>query len=235
MFISQFFSHLSSVYKISEQQLGILVPYPEINTPAFDRTQFSPSDFSTIYNNFFVLARAYYPNLRWSILLDSKSYTDEEWSNWEYRSLLPYLEGIEKTYVQSFWLQWFPWMSEDGKIKLFSMRFILPMSLIQEASQALWTKKIWLNTGTIGRMYSPEMRISPSERLQLLNSLVMYMRVLKLRWYTPFANIFSQNNLALESENTDWSYTQSKEDLMALWEFMKRVHKSSLKVGFYDQ
>lgn len=233
--IQLFFSLLSSTYNVSEKQLGLIVPYPEINTPAFDRTNFEASDFSAIINNFFRIARLYYPNLRWSILLDSKSYKDDDWGNWEYVSLLPYLNGIDKTYIQSFWLQGFPWMTEDGKTKFFSMRSILPMNLIQEGSVALGTKKIWLNTGTVGRIYTPTTRIAPSERSLTLNSLLMYMRVLKLRWYTPFANIFSQNNLSVDGENTDWSYIQSKEDLTVFWEFIKRAHKSSIKVGFYDQ
>ena len=233
--ISFLFSQLSKVHKISEEQLGMIVPYPEINTPAFDRSNFSPSDFSKIYNRFFVLAREYYPTLRGSILLDTKSYEDDSWDSWTQSSLQPYLSGIEKTYVHSFWLQGFPWMSEDGKTKVMSMRKLLPLNLIDEASKILGTKNIWLNTGTIWRIYTSDTRIEPNERWQTLNSLLMYMRVLKLRWYTPLINIFSQNNLSRSGEQTDWSYTQSKEDLTIFGEFLRRAHASKIQVWFFDQ
>lgn len=91
-------------------------------------------------------------------------------------------------------------MSEDGKTKVMSMRKVLPLNLIDEASKILGTKNIWLNTGTIWRIYTSDTRIEPNERWQTLNSLLMYLRVLKLRWYTPIINIFSQNNLDRNSE-----------------------------------
>jgi hypothetical protein len=115
------------------------------------------------------------------------------------------------------------------------MRKLLPMNLIDEASKILNTKNIWINTGTIGSIYTREIRLLPSERLQTLNSLIMYMRVLKLRGYTPMIHIFSQNNLDRDNDNTDWSYTQSKEDLTIFGEFLRRAHGSSIEVWFYDQ
>lgn len=233
--IASMFSQLLNIHKITEKQLGMIVPYPEINTPAFDRTNFVPSDYSKLFNSFISIARQYYPALRWSILLDTKSYADDTWHSWTQSSLLPYLSGIEKSYVHSFWLQGFPWMSEDGKTKVMSMRKVLPLNLIDEASKILGTKNIWLNTGTIWRIYTSDTRIEPNERWQTLNSLLMYLRVLKLRWYTPVINIFSQNNLDRNSENIDWSYTQSKEDLTVFGEFLRRAHASKIQVWFFDQ
>lgn len=234
-YIDLFFSELVSPMNISEKQLWLIVPYPEINTPAFDRTDFFPSDFAPLVNQFFSIAQKHYPNLRWSILLDSKSYATDDWEFWEYASFKPYLDGLDTKYISSFWLQWFPWMSEDGTSTFFSMRSILPQNLLQEAASLLKTKNVWLNTGTIWRAYADSLRVSPALRWKMLNSLTMYLRSLKLHWYTPMVHIFSENNLFVEGENTDWSYTQSKEDMAYLWEFIKRVQKSWIKVGFYDQ
>jgi hypothetical protein len=59
---------------ITEDKLGILVPYPEINTPAFNRSGFVPEDLPLLVNNFFTIVKKYYPNAKGSILLDAKSY-----------------------------------------------------------------------------------------------------------------------------------------------------------------
>lgn len=232
--IEALFATLRDTYHVSEKELGLVVPYPEINTPAFSRKDFYPKDFSTIVNRFFSLARKYYPTLRGSILLEGKTYTGDNWEEWGYYSFAPYLEGIDTNYIQSFWIQGFPWMSEE-RVKFFNFRTFLPKSLIDEASILLKTKNIWINTGTIGSMYSQSNSISSLERTQILNGLLLYMRYLKLKWYRPFVHIFSQNNLTRDDDFTDWSYLQSSEQLKVFADFLRKAHRSWIKVGFYDE
>lgn len=44
------FSMIKNDRKVTEDKLGIMIPYPEINTPAFDRTNFVPTDLPTLVN-----------------------------------------------------------------------------------------------------------------------------------------------------------------------------------------
>lgn len=233
-YIDLLFFHLAHTHHIEKKQLWLIVPYPEINTPAFSRENFLPTDFPWLVNNFFQIVQKYYPDLRWSILLDSKTYEGTTWSNGKYLSLKPYVEWIESKYVESFWLQGFPWISEDGKQKSTNVRTFLPASIIFEASGFLKTRKVWFNTGTIGRKYSGSIQMSPNERARTMNALLSFTRYLKQRGYTSTIHIFGKNNSSIPFDTTDWSYLQSVSHTDILRDFIKKAHDQGTWVGFFD-
>ena len=90
-----------------------------------------------------------------------------------YPSFSPYILGINPEHIQSFGLQGFPWVSNDGSNKVYNPTTFLPTNLAAEAADILGTKNIWLNTGTMKRSYtSNTVNTSPTERSTILNGIL---------------------------------------------------------------
>jgi hypothetical protein len=232
-YLEELFATLRHTYLIWESDLGILVPYPEINTPAFDRTGFSPRDFGPLVNDFFRTARISYPNARGSLLLDAKSYDGNTW-NGEQRSLSPYLKNINPSYIESFWLQGFPWVSPDGKTKIYNPIKYLPLPILEEAALTLWVKKVWLNTGTLSKKYKNNpIPVSTAERKRMLDLTVILARRLKSMGYDPMVHIFAEEKYHLHPEGNDWSYS-TKQDKTILSNFQTTLKKAEIEYGTFD-
>ncbi len=235
------FSKLKNDRNITEDKLGIIVPYPELNTPAFDRTGFVPGDFSVLVNNFFSSIRKYYPTLRGGLLLDSQSYDVwESWGQGSYDSFLPYISGINPAYIQTFWIQWFPWISTDGRSQSYNPSEFLPTAITEEAANVLQTRNVWMNTGTMKRKYqSRTIAITPEERTTELAGVMSQAMLLQSHGYDVLVHLFAQDKFGTEEE-TDWSYIENPDDGIlspheqVLKTFIEAATWKWIKIGLFD-
>ncbi len=132
------FSMLKNNRNIPESKIGMIVPYPEINTPAFNRANFVPENLPTMVNIFFDSIKKFYPNVQGGLLLDSKSYDiGKSWGQGGYTSFAPYLMGIKYGHIQTFGIQGFPWASNDASIKVYDPAVFIPNNLTEEAANIL--------------------------------------------------------------------------------------------------
>lgn len=197
-----------------EKNLGIFVPYPEVNTSAWNRKNFTPEDFPGMVNDFFSTAKKYYPNIQGSLLLDSKTYPVDD-INWEHgalQSFTPYITGISSEHIQSFGLQGFPWAGEHGQDADYDAQTFLPANLATQAATILNTKSIWFNTGTFREMYAiGNTPVSPPERTQIFQTIFKQADIIIAQGFTIWMNIFAENKMNTD-EKTDWSYLDAKQN-----------------------
>lgn len=226
---------------LTEDKLGLIVPYPEINTPAFNRANFVPTDLPILVNQYFDVVRKYYPNARGGLLLDGKSYDiGKSWGQGEYKSYAPYISGIKPGYISTFGVQWFPWVSADGNIKSYEPTVFLPTSLAKEAADLLSIKKIWFNTGTMKRSYPANpVYTSAEERTVMMGGIVNQGKSLVSQWYSVLIHIFAENKFQM-GEWVDWSYIENASDgVLAPHEwvfasFIEWLKGSTIQVWIYD-
>lgn len=199
---------------VTEKNLGIIVPYPEINTSAWNRKNFTTEDFPGMVNDFFETAKKYYPNVQGSLLLDSKTYpiNDANWERGALTSFAPYVTGISAKHIQSFGLQGFPWADEHGQDADYDAKTFLPANLATEAATILGTKSIWFNTGTFREMHAiGSTPISPAGRTQTFQTIFKQADIILSQGFTMWMNIFAENKMGVE-EKTDWSYLDTKQN-----------------------
>lgn len=239
--LDSLFSLLKWARWLTEDKLWLIVPYPEINTPAFNRANFVPTDLPILVNQYFDVVRKYYPNARWGLLLDGKSYdVNKTWGQGEYKSYAPYVTGIKPGYISTFWVQGFPWVSSDGSIKSYDPNVFLPISLAKESANLLSVNKIWFNTGTMKRSYpwSP-VNTSAEERQSMVNGIINQWNSLKNQGFDVMIHIFAENKFQM-GEWVDWSYIENASDWVlspheaVFASFVSQAQNSNLNTGIYD-
>ena len=235
------FSKIKNDRKVTEDKLGLMVPYPEINTPAFNRANFVPENLPTMVNIFFDSIKKSYPNVKGGLLLDAKSYdVDKSWGQGVARSFAPYVTGIKPGYIQTFGLQGFPWASNDASVKVYDPTVFLPTGITAEAANILGTKNIWFNTGTMKRQYPTNtVNVSPAERTTTYNGIINQATALQSQGYTMMVHIFAQDKFSM-GEGIDWSYIENASDgVLSAHEgvfatFLKQTQSKGIKVGLFD-
>lgn len=210
--ITSYFQTLKNL-GLTDEQMGVWVPFPEANLPYWNRNNATPEDFGIIVNKYLRAGRQSFPKLRGSVMLNSATYSadDFDWSRGEYLSLVPYVKAIDKNLVESFGLQGFPWMppANVGGAGIFDASEFINYKLAQEAADALGVKKIWFNTGTFGNKYvgdtTKQTLVTPERRTDVLNGILVQANELKNKGYDVSINLFSQDKSQTD-EATDWSY-----------------------------
>jgi hypothetical protein len=210
--IKQFFAELKH-QGISDSEMGVWVPFPEANLPYWNHQSVKPEDFGLVVNRYVKLMKKEFPKAHASILLNSASYdnSDFDWTNEEYISLLPYVKKIDKTLINSFGMQGFPWSPRAGSSALnqFDASRFLNADLAIEAAEYLGIKNIWLNTATFMSKYTLDeesrVDIDPATRQSILMSIKDEAKKIQARGYTVSINLFAENK-SNASEETNWSY-----------------------------
>ncbi len=234
--LKKIFSKLKYTYNISVEDIGVLVPYPEINTPAFERQGFQPEDFSPMINSFFETVREVYPTVEGWILLDSKTYSVWAWWwEWSFSSFMPYIQNITPGTLNRFWIQGFPWVSNDGSIEAYDPKEYLPLGITLEASKFLGVESIWYNTGVMKKKYKKNtITLSHTTTDQILENTLKQATELKKKWYGVFINIFAQDKFD-HYEVTDWSFLGTGEHQDVLKKFIFWATDRSVAVSIYDK
>lgn len=224
--------------------IGEWAPYPEINAPIWDKRGFFPGDFSIMVNRFFPILRERYPGAKGTILMNAASYdpSDTKWANARYVDFLPYIQDIIPRTVESFGIQGFPWKSGKRDEDVVSMSPDAFLHVERAASAAKWlgVGRIWINSGTFGKMNQGGTLLSctPAERAIVLGGLLRNARQLKREGYTVSINLFAEDKIRT-SEHIDWSYGDLNDRnnplRNVLFSFTKKNDALGIGLSYFNQ
>ncbi|MDD5083652.1 MAG: hypothetical protein PHT88_01775 [Candidatus Moranbacteria bacterium] len=231
---------------VTDDMMGIWVPFPEANLPYWNHENATPKDFSVIVNKYLGTLKKEFPQAKGSVLLNSATYDNEDfnWESGEYVSLVPYVSGIKKGLVDSFGIQGFPWAPPAGseRVGLFDAREYLNARLAMEAADTLEVKDIWFNTGSFSSKYTLDEKmtiaVDPGKRKDVLNGILSEVISAQKKGYSVWLNIFAENKSQL-AEATDWSYwsdTDQASDLnrSVFVDFMVKAKDIDIPVSLFD-
>jgi hypothetical protein len=230
---------------VADDQMGVWVPFPEANLPYWNRTNVKPNDFAPVANRYLGIYKRAFPAAKGSVLLNSATYEspDFQWNEEKYISLAKYAEHLDKTLVDSFGLQGFPWSppTTSGGGQLHAYNF-LNYKIAQEAADIIGTKNIWFNTGTFSQKYTLDpintVRVTPLQRMDILNDILGQAKKLKEGGYNVSINIYSPDR-SDDIEATDWSYLSKDNDGSVkhesiLIDFVSKLNQNKIGVSFYN-
>lgn len=229
---------------VDPQLEQIWIPYPEINTPTWNKQGFSVGDFGKMIRDFDWAMKVASPNSKMGILLNSKSYNNPgaKWENGEYASFGPYLEKIPQGSVDFLVVQGFPWTSgadQQEEISLLDPHDFIKPDLIVEAAKKLEVGEIWINTGTFRKIYADdskkEKQMSAEARKQILTAIINVGREIKDKGFLTRIHLFAQDK-STDKEAVDWSYSlgTKNEHEKALFDFIWGVYDSGLEFSVFD-
>lgn len=230
------FTLLRDTYSIPSEDIWMIVPYPEINTPAYKRLWFQPQDFSGLVNRFFKEIKSVYPSIRSGLLLDSKSYAiNENWGDGSFESFLPYIQDIPPGTIDSFGIQGFPWVSNNQKIQAYDPKIYLPFGITDEAARKLSVKSVWMNTGVMRKKYQNNtVIITPETSEKILFDTLAHAKLFQDKGYTLLVNIFAQNKFQ-HYEATNWSFLGDIRYEKVFERFLLRAETDKIEIGIYDK
>lgn len=242
--VNAYFQRLKAA-GITEQTMGTWVPFPESNTPAWNNKDTEPRDFALCVNRYLGALRKYFPTTRTSILLNATTYepTDLEYNNGDYLSLIPYLQNLDKSLVNSLGIQGFPFVSRASQERreIFKAEEFLQPDLAIDAAKELRTRDIWFNTGSFAAKYTNsdqnKVMISPNERKAVLAGILETTKSLQnyqQNEYRVSINLFSEDK-AYANEATDWSYFQTADHEAVLRDFLRKAEDEEIPVSLYDK
>lgn len=244
--IEDFFKQLKA-NEVTKEMIGTWVPFPEANLPYWNRANATPQQFSSVVNKYLRILKKYYPDAKGSVLLNSATYesTDFNWENGEYVSLKPYVENLDKTLVNSFGIQGFPWRSpatqKEARTIYDANEFINP-PLVTEAANILGTNEVWINTGSFSSKYTLDSNsivfVDPSTRKSIMNSITAQALKLKAQGFNIKINLFSEDKSSTE-EATNWSYWGNYNDLedpniYIFKDFVKKLNENNIELSLFD-
>jgi hypothetical protein len=232
---------------ITDQQMGIWVPFPEANLPYWNRNNAKAEDFGDMVNIYLTIAKTSFPKMHASVMLNSATYSadDFDWARGEYISLIPYVKNIKKGLVQSFGLQGFPWAPPANQAGpgIFDASEFLNHKLAQEAADAMGVKEIWFNTGTFGLKYAGDAtrarEVDPERRTDVLNGILSQAQTLKEKGYKVSIHLFAEDK-GSTTEATDWSYFGNDTVLTSpaspvFANFASRLNQNDIEFWLFDR
>lgn len=236
-----FFGKLSAL-GVTERELGIWIPYPEINTPAWDRNGFSETMFPGMVSDFFFLARRTFPDIRTGLLLNARSYDigDTDWGDPRAGGFLPYLFGMEPGEAEVLVVQGFPWLpSSGGEAGAFldPREFLVPDATV-DAALRLGVSEVWVHTGTFGEAYAGtegRVTLSPAERERTLRGIEDVLLGIRDRTgLKTTLSLFAKDKSGTD-EAVDWSYDIAPDGEEGfLRPFLRRVSESGIRIMIFD-
>lgn len=230
---------------VTDQMMGMWVPFPEPNTPSWNNKDTEPRDFAKCVNKYLGKLKQYFPGAKGSVLLNATTYepNDIDWENGDYISLSQYVDAIDKDLVTSVGIQGFPWVSnaQQRKRTIFNADEFLQPDLVIGMAQVLRTRDIWINSGTFASKYTNDptktVELSINERKALLNGILevaVNIREYQQNEYRVSINLFSEDKSAT-TEATDWSYFGDVESQAVLREFLARANEAEIPISLYDK
>jgi hypothetical protein len=228
---------------ITDQQMGMWVPFPEANVPYWNHDNALPEDFGTNVSIFLNTMKATFPQAKGSILLNSVTYApeDKEWANGNYQSLIPYVRSIDKKVIDSIGVQGFPWMSpnnpEQPALRLFTASKFLGTDFAIELGEFMNKKDIWFNTGTFKTRYAdqPQKKVSVSvgERKAIFKEINAEIKRAQDDRFRVKVNIFAEDKSTV-AEATDWSYLATEEEKSLIQEVISDFETLQIPIALYD-
>lgn len=231
---------------ITDEQMGVWVPFPEANLPYWNHANATPEDFAAIVNGYAGILKTEFPNAHVSILLNSATYETDDfnWANGEYISLIQYVEDINPGLVDSFGLQGFPWVPPADRqgAGIYDAREFLNHDLATEAANTLGVTEIWFNTGTFRSKYTLDtantVTITAAKRKDILALIISEAAATKREGYDVWVNIFAEDK-SLTTEATDWSYlpteSSGNDHFAVLVESLRQLSSEGVGISIFDR
>jgi hypothetical protein len=240
--VNSFFVNLKST-GVTDSMMGMWVPFPEPNIPAWDSVGSTPTIIATNFNRYMSILQSQFPTIKGSLLLNSRTYApeDKNYTNGQYTSFTEYGVSLNSQYLDSVGIQGFPWYSPRNKQwgNTIDANVFLQPKLAIEYAKAARTNKIWFNTGSASSVYTNDslktVTISSSNRANILNSILTVANQAKLGLglnSRVMINLFSQDKSSTP-EAINWSYT-SLADLDVLKNFITRAIRQNIDLSFFD-
>jgi hypothetical protein len=226
---------------ITDDQIGMWVPFPEYNVPYWNFDTTTPFEFGVNVNSYAGTLKKYFKT-KAGILLNSQTYYPED-VNWEYGSyetFVPYLKGIKKGLVDSFGVQGLPWVSPANtkRVEQFEPKDYLQADLAIEAAKFLKVKDVWINTGTFSEKYTSDpvkkTAVSINSRKTMLNGVITQAQKIQAEKYNVTINLFAEDKSYL-GESTNWSYFGSQAAKTILREFLANAKDKEIKLSLFDR
>lgn len=246
--INAYFAELKA-QGITDEQMGIWVPFPEANLPYWNNQSVKPEDFGVVVTKYVQMQKAVFPKSKASIMLNSASYdaSDFNWENGEYISLVPFLKDIPKGLIDSFGLQGFPWApratAEGAGHGLYDASEYLNYKLTEEAAAYLGVKDVWMNTGSFHTKYTSDPKqtvtLTPATRKDILTTVNVEALKLQKDGYHVSVNIFAEDKSTV-AEETDWSYWDESgpkysEDAIVFNNFASLLRTENIDLWVFDR
>jgi hypothetical protein len=226
---------------VTDEQIGMWVPFPEYNVPYWNFDGTVPMDFGTNVNNYITPLKKYF-KAKTGILLNSQTYYPED-TNWEYGSydsFVPYLKGIKKGLIDSFGVQGLPWVSPANtkRTEQFEPKEYIATDLTLEAAKFLKIKEIWVNTGTFSEKYTNDAAkkttVSINNRKTMLNGVLAEAEKMKNEKFQVTVNLFAEDKSYL-GESTNWSYFGNQVSKKVIREFLANATEKEIKLSLFDK
>jgi hypothetical protein len=226
---------------ITDEQIGMWVPFPEYNVPYWNFDGTVPMDFGTNISNYITPLKKYF-KAKTGILFNSQTYYPED-TNWEYGSydsFVPYLKGVKKGLVDSFGVQGLPWVSPANtkRVEQFDPKEYIAKDLTIEAARFLKIKEIWINTGTFSEKYTNDQAkktaVSINSRKTMLNGVLTEAEKIKNEKFQVSINIFAEDKSYL-GESTNWSYFGSQASKKVIREFLSSANEKEIGLSIFDK
>jgi hypothetical protein len=232
---------------VTDEQMGMWVPFPEANLPYWNHQNSKPDDFAANVVKSAAIQKKYFPDSKVSVMLNSATYENDDfdWRKGEYISLLPYLKTIPKGLIDSFGYQGLPWAppaNQKGAGVMDSNEYLNP-KLAVEAAEQLGTKSIWLNTGTFGRKYTLDAEktamFSLEQRKDVLAGVETQAKQLRSQGYQVAVNLFAEDKSSIQ-EATDWSYwpagqAKTSPGSVVFADFAADLRREHIDLWLFDQ
>lgn len=198
---------------ITSAQMGTWIAYPEINTPAWDRTGFQPAMFGAMINGFASALHSSFSGAKAGILLDGFSYSVSAmtWDNGLAVSWMPYLEKISAGSVDTVGLQAY-WLPSGDFASLFAVitgsTYVMDTNLVKEAVGKLGASDVLIQTGTPKTVnvtwLNKVTTVDAATRSGVLASIASGAIALEDSNLAVTVSLFTENKYSTEGK--DWSY-----------------------------
>ncbi len=238
--LDQYFAAIKQA-GVTDQQMGIWVPFPEANIPVWNSVGSSPSDFGFLINNYSTSLKKYFPTTGVTILMNYVSFepSDKGYTKPKNNNFDEYLQNIKPGMVNSFGMQGFPWV-DSNRASNNSVSdpqiFLQPAKATRAASQ-LGVNTIWFNTGTVSSKYTqnPALRanVSANERKVINSNKVKVFDLVKNAGYNIWVNEFVQDK-SNTAEQTNFSYLQTPQDQAIFKDYTTQLNNRGISLSIFD-
>lgn len=242
--ITTYFKELKKA-GVTNKNIGYWVPFPEANLPYWNRKNATPADFAIIVNKYLKIGKAEFKDMHGSVLLNSATYEsdDFDWERGDYTSLVPYVEGLDKSLISSFGLQGFPWSPPANRNGngIYDAREFLNADLAIEAAKKIGVNEIWFNSGTFATKYaqddSRKVNISAQKRKDVAIGEINEIKRARDKGYKVWFNIFAEDKSNV-AEATNWSYIftsdTSKEHQVVFTDIASSLTQEKIPISLYE-
>lgn len=243
-FILDFLSTLDqSGVKSGDIYGWIVIPQP--NLPNWSKKYIAPTEFSKYYLVVFENIVKVFPESDVGVMLNSSTYQElpVDWSNRDYRTLVPYIVDIPKEKIGILGMEGYPSIPSVGTTgtMVITPSEYLPKFLIEELYSLVRAKKIIVSTNTFSAMHADDKEkvvyMPADTRDTVLDETIAIVKTYKLG-DSEFSLLLGSPTL-VEYKGTDWEYfgtqnNQNTKNKSALLGFLRELYdnKISLIYGY---